>query len=96
LLIVLNWPAILLNTNCSERDIRLRVIKRKISDGTCSLDRRGCRDACLGVMRTAAKLGIASGATRAIGSAFPASQTFNICQTSPVVVASSHETGDHP
>ena len=58
-LIVLDWPEIPLNTNGSERDIRLHVIKRKISDGTCSLDCRGCRDAFLGVMRTAAKLGIA-------------------------------------
>ena len=59
LLMVLDWPEIPLNTNGSERDIRLHVIKRKISDGTRSLDGRGCRDAFLGLMRTAAKLGIA-------------------------------------
>ena len=60
LLIVLNWPADTASDhNGSERDIRLHVIKRKISDGTRSLDSRGCRDAFLGLMRTAAKLGIA-------------------------------------
>ena len=57
-LMVLDWPETPLN-NGSERNIRLHVIKRKISDGTCSLDCRGSRDAFLGVMRTAAKLGIA-------------------------------------
>ena len=40
-------------------NIRLHVIKRKISGGTRSLDSRGCRNAFLGLMRTAAKLGIA-------------------------------------
>ena len=47
-LIVLDRPAILLKTNGSERDIRLPVIKCKISDGTRSLDGHGCRDAYLG------------------------------------------------
>ena len=42
----------------SERDSRLHVTKRKISGGTRSTDGRHCRDAFLGLMRTAAKLGI--------------------------------------
>ena len=56
---VLDRPEIPLNTNGSERDIRLHITKRKISRGTRSLDGRDCRDAFLGLMRTAAKLGIA-------------------------------------
>ena len=59
LLMVLDRPEIPLHTNGSERDIRLHVTKRKISGGTRSLDGRDCRDAFLGLMRTAAKLGIA-------------------------------------
>jgi hypothetical protein len=55
LLMVLDRPEIPLHTNGSERDIRLHVTKRKVSGGTRSLD---CRDAFLGLMRTAAKLGI--------------------------------------
>jgi hypothetical protein len=58
LLMVLDRPEIPLHTNSSERDIRLHVTKRKISGGTRSLDGRDCRDAFLGLMRTAAKLGI--------------------------------------
>ena len=52
-------PEIPPNTNGSERDIRLHVTRRKISDGIRSLDGRDCRNASLGLMRTAAKLGIA-------------------------------------
>jgi hypothetical protein len=59
LLMVLDRPEIPLHTNGSERDIRLHVTKRKISGGTRSVDGRDCRDAFLGLMRTAAKLGIA-------------------------------------
>lgn len=59
LLRVLDRPEIPLHTNGSERDIRLHVTKRKISGGTRSTDGRDCRDAFLGLMRTAAKLGIA-------------------------------------
>ncbi len=58
LLRVLDRPEIPLHTNGSERDIRLHVTKRKISGGTRSTDGRDCRDAFLGLMRTAAKLGI--------------------------------------
>src|ERR1700733_13232525 len=43
----------------SERDIRCHVIKRKISGGTHSDAGRDCRDAFLGLMHTATKLGIA-------------------------------------
>jgi len=52
-------PEIPLHTNGSERDIRLLVTKRKISGGTRSLDGRDCRDGFLGLMQTAATLGIA-------------------------------------
>jgi hypothetical protein len=58
LLMVLDRPKIPLHTNGSERDIRLHVTKRKVSGGTRSADGRDCRDAFLGLMRTAAKLGI--------------------------------------
>ena len=78
---VLDRPEIPLHTNGSERDIRLHVTKRKISGGTRSLDGRDCRDAFLGLMRTAAKLGIAFWDYLATGSAFQV----NICQTSPAV-----------
>jgi len=59
LLMVLDRPEIPLHTNGSERDIRLHVTKRKVSGGTRSAGGRDCRDAFLGLMRTAAKLGIA-------------------------------------
>ena len=59
LLMVLDRPEIPLHTNGSERDIRLHVTKRKVSGGTRSADGRDCRDAFLGLMRTAAKLGVA-------------------------------------
>ena len=59
LLMVLDRPEIPLHTNGSERDIRLHVTKRKVSGGTRSLAGRDCRDAFLGLMRTAAKLGFA-------------------------------------
>ena len=59
LLMVLDRPEIPLHTNGSERDIRLHVTKHKVSGGTRSLDGRDCRDAFLGLMRTAAKLGFA-------------------------------------
>ena len=59
LLAVLERPEIPLHTNGSERDIRCHVIKRKISGGTHSDAGRDCRDAFLGLMHTATKLGIA-------------------------------------
>lgn len=59
LLKALERPEIPLHTNGSERDIRLHVTKRKISGGTRSDAGRDCRDAFLGLMRTATKLGIA-------------------------------------
>jgi hypothetical protein len=59
LLTVLERPDIPLHTNGSERDIRCQVIKRKISGGTHSDTGRDCRDAFLGLMHTATKLGIA-------------------------------------
>jgi hypothetical protein len=65
LLTVLDRPEIPLHswaakqTNGSERDIRLHVTKRKVSGGTRSVEGRDCRDAFLGLMRTAAKYGIA-------------------------------------
>ena len=59
LLMVLDRPEYRYHTNGSERDIRLHVTKRKVSGGTRSVDGRECRDAFLGLMRTAAKLGIA-------------------------------------
>ena len=58
LLTVLERPEIPLHTNGSERDIRCHVTKRKISGGTHSTAGRDCRDAFLGLMQTAAKLGI--------------------------------------
>src|ERR1700683_611435 len=59
LLMVLDRPEIPLHTNGSERDIRLHVTKCKVSGGTRSLAGRDYRDAFLGLMRTAAKLGFA-------------------------------------
>jgi hypothetical protein len=56
LLRVLDRAEIPLHTSGSERDIRLHVTKRKISGGTCSPDGR---DAFLGLVRTATKLGTA-------------------------------------
>jgi hypothetical protein len=58
-LMALDRPEIPLHTNGSERDIRLHVTKRKISGGARSDSGRDCRDAFLGLLRTAAKLGIA-------------------------------------
>ena len=51
-------PDIPLHTNGSENDIRCQVTKRKISGGTRSDAGRDCRDAFLGLMKTAAKLDI--------------------------------------
>ncbi len=59
LLMALERPEILLNTNGSENDIRSHVTKRKISGGTRSDAGRDCRDAFLGLAKTCAKLGIA-------------------------------------
>jgi hypothetical protein len=56
---VLDRPEIPFYINGSERDIRLHVTKRQISGGIRSADGHDCRDAFLGLMRTAAKLGIA-------------------------------------
>jgi hypothetical protein len=58
-LIELDRREIPLNTNGSERNIRLHITKCKISRGTRSLDGRDRRDAFLSLMGTAAKLGIA-------------------------------------
>ena len=55
---VLDRPEIPLHTSGSARDIRCRVIKRKISGGTHSDAERDCRDAFLGLMHTCSKLGI--------------------------------------
>ena len=55
---VLDRPEIPLHTNGSERDIRLHVTKRKVSGGTRSVDARDCRDAFLGLMRTARLPGV--------------------------------------
>ena len=58
-MLVLERPEIPLHTNGSERDIRCHVIKRKISGGNHSDAGRDRRDAFLGLMHTATKLGIA-------------------------------------
>ena len=58
LLVALDRPDIPLHTNGSENDIRCQVTKRKISGGTRSDAGRDCRDAFLGLMKTAAKLDI--------------------------------------
>jgi hypothetical protein len=59
LLVALDRPEIALHTNGSERDIRCHVTKRKIGGGTRNLNGHHCRDAFLGLMRTAAKHRIA-------------------------------------
>ena len=48
-----------LHANGSEGDIHLLAAKRNVSGGTRRVDGRDCRDAFLGLMRTAAKLGVA-------------------------------------
>jgi hypothetical protein len=58
LLVALDRPDIPLHTNGTENDIRCQVTKRKISGGTRSDAGRDCRDAFLGLMKTAAKLDI--------------------------------------
>jgi hypothetical protein len=58
LLRVLDRPEIPLHTNGSENDIRCQVTRRKISGGTQSQAGRDCRDACLGLAKTCAKLGV--------------------------------------
>ena len=58
LLVALDRPDIPLHTNGSENDIRCQATKRKISGGTRSDAGRDCRDAFLGLMKTAAKLDI--------------------------------------
>lgn len=58
LLVVLDRPAVPLNTNGSERDLRPQVTKRKISGGTRSDPGRACRDAFAGLRLTCAKLGV--------------------------------------
>jgi Transposase IS66 family len=57
LLRVLDHPEIPLHTNGSENDIRSHVTKRQISGGTRSDPGRDCRDAFLGLGKTATKLG---------------------------------------
>jgi hypothetical protein len=59
LLMVLERPEIPLHTNGSENDIRCQVTRRKVSAGTRSDTGRDCRDACLGLIKTCDKLGIA-------------------------------------
>lgn len=58
LLRVLDHPAVPLNTNGSENDIRCHVTRRKISAGTRSDRGRDSRDAFLSLMKTCRKLGI--------------------------------------
>ncbi len=58
MLAALERPDIPLHTNGQENDIRVQVIKRKISGGNRSERGRDCRDAFLGLMKTCAKLGI--------------------------------------
>jgi hypothetical protein len=58
LLMVLEQPEIPLHTNGSENDIRCQVTRRKVSAGTRSDLGRDNRDACLGLAKTCAKLGI--------------------------------------
>ena len=59
LLLVLDRPEIPLHTNGSENDIRCHVTKRKVSGGTWSEAGRDARDACLGLIKTCQKLGVA-------------------------------------
>ena len=47
-----------LHSNSAERDIRSHVTRRKLSAGTRSDPGRNARDACLGVQKTCAKLGV--------------------------------------
>ncbi len=56
LLRVLDRPAIPLNANASENDIRAFVTKRKISGGTVSDKGRDARDVMLGLAKTCMKL----------------------------------------
>ena len=56
--LVLDRPAVPLNTNGSERDLRPRVTKRKISGATRSEQGRTCRDAFAGLRLTCTKLGV--------------------------------------
>jgi hypothetical protein len=56
LLMVLAHPEIPLHTNGSENDIRCQVTKRHVSGGTKTDRGRDCRDACLGLGKTCAKL----------------------------------------
>src|SRR3974377_2262309 len=59
LLRVLDRPENPLHTNGSENDIRCHVTRRKVSGGTRSDVARDCRAACLGIVKTCAKLEIA-------------------------------------
>jgi hypothetical protein len=58
LLAVLQMPELPLHTNAAENDLRAYVTRRKISAGTRSDQGRDARDACLGLLKTAAKHGI--------------------------------------
>ena len=58
LLVVLDRPDVPLHTNGAENDIRCQVTRRKVSAGTRSDKGRDCRDALLGLAKTAAKLGL--------------------------------------
>jgi hypothetical protein len=56
--VVLERPDVPLHTNDAERDLRPRVVKRKISGGTRPEAGRACRDAFLGLPLTCAKPGV--------------------------------------
>jgi hypothetical protein len=58
LLCVLDRPEVPLHTNQTEGDVRLQVIRRKISGGTNSEAGKEAKDALLGLMKTCQKLGV--------------------------------------
>jgi len=68
---VLDHPEIPLHTNGSENDIRCQVTKRQVSGGTKTDTGRDCRDAFLGLGKTAGSSASRSGITSAPGSASP-------------------------
>jgi hypothetical protein len=80
LLMVLEHPEIPLHTNGSENDIRCQVTKRQVSGGTKTDIGRDCRDAFLGLGKTARNSVSRSGITSAPGSASPA---LPLCRASP-------------
>lgn len=58
LLLVLDYPEIPIHNNHSEQQIRVMVMKRKVSSGTKSDSGRKSRDTWMGLMMTCKKLGI--------------------------------------